>query len=327
MTVDRGRRLLISQPFRMASLLLVAWLLSSCALMRPVEQAAAERSAPVAVEPAKVAILLSQDMPEFVSIAAKLAEQLGEGNYSIHHLQGRVHYTSRVLQEVDESDADQLVAIGLLAARVGRKQQSRPMVFCQTYNYLEHNLVSDSSKGVSFLPPFNQQFASWQMLSPQLKRVGVVTGPNQKDTLQQIRQAAERKNIEIISRTVTSDKEALLEIRRLIPALDGLLLLPDNRVLSPVVLREIMGMGIKRRTQIAVYSPGLLEYGALISFSGEPDDIAATVLARLKQINKAGKVSGPAISPLSELEVQVNPEVASNLSLVIPARFSRAQWD
>jgi ABC-type uncharacterized transport system substrate-binding protein len=327
MTVDRGRCLLISQPFGMAGLLLVAWLLSSCAQMRPVEQAAATKAAPVAVEPAKVAILLSQDMPEFVSIADKLAEHLGEGNYSIHHLNGRVHYTSRVLEEVEASDADQLVAIGLLAARVGRKQQSRPMVFCQTYNYLEHNLVSDRSKGVSFLPPFNQQFASWQMLSPQLHRVGVVTGPNQKDTLQQIRQAAERNNIEIISRTVTSDKEALLEIRRLIPVLDGLLLLPDNRVLSPVVLREIMGMGVKRRTQIAVYSPGLLEYGALISFSGEPDDIAATVLARLKQINKAGKLSGPAISPLSELEVQVNPEVANNLSLVIPERFSRAQRD
>jgi ABC-type uncharacterized transport system substrate-binding protein len=332
MTVNRARSLPIRQPFRMAGLLLATWLLSSCALMRPVEQqqsapvkqTALPKPTPVAVEPAKVAILISQDLPEFVSIANTLAEQFGDGNYSLHHLKGRVHYTSRVLKEVEASDADQLVAIGLLAARVARKQSTRPVVFCQTYNYQEHNLISAESKGVSFLPPFDQQFASWKMLAPNLQHVGIVTGPNQAEILKEIRQAAGKRNIEIVSRTVTSDKEALLETRRMIAELEAILLLPDNRVLSPGVLREIMATGTKRHTQIAVYSPGLLDLGALISFTGTAEDIAANVIARLKQVDKSGQLSGPALRPLSALEVQVNPEVARNLSLVIPKQLSMA---
>jgi ABC-type uncharacterized transport system substrate-binding protein len=314
------------QTFGLAGVLIFAWLLSSCALLSPVEQPAPVKQT-VVQKPAKVAILLSHDIPEFVSIADALGERLGEGNYSIHHLRGRPHYAARVLKEVDASKADQLVAIGLLAARVGRKQQLRPMVFCQTYNYLEHNLVSDTSKGVSFLPPFDQQFQSWQMLSPNLHRIGVVTGPNQAKILQQIRLAASSKNIEVVTRTVSSDKEAMLETRRLVSDVQGLLLLPDNRVLSPYVLREIMYLGARRRTEIAVYSRKLLELGALISFSGSPDDIAKNVVVRLNQISKNGQVEGPELRPLSALEIQINPAVAGELSLVIPRQFSRVRGD
>jgi ABC-type uncharacterized transport system substrate-binding protein len=333
MNLARDQFCIVSWAIRITGVCVCALLLANCATTPvPVVEKPVVVVKPVVVIkpqpvvlPSKVAIVISRDIPNMTSVADALGKRLGEGNYSVHHLQGKPHYGGRVLAEVDAAEADQVVAIGLLAARVLKEHQNRPLVFCQTYNYQEYGLVSDRSKGVSFLPPFDQQFDSWHKLSPSLRTVAVVTGPNQDALLKEIRQAAERKNINVVSRIVTSDKAALHEIKRLMPEVQGVLLLPDNRILSPGVLRQIMSTGAKRRTQIAVYSPSLLNLGALISFAGTPDDIARVVDKRLDAVRADGSLPGPALQSLTKVDMQVNPTVASYLSLAIPKQFAQAQ--
>jgi len=275
------------------------------------------------VEPAHVAIILSNEISAYVSIANELGKQIGEGNYSIHNMKGRQDQTARVLNEVRLANTDQVVAIGLLAAKTGQQLGDTPMVFCQTFNYNDYNLVSKSSKGVSLLPPFDLQLDAWRELSPGLDKVGVITGPNQRQLIKQIRSDADKANIEILNRTVYSDKEALVEFKRLMPSIQGLMLLPDNRVLSPDVLREIMSYSAKYRTQVVVYSPRLLQLGALMSLSSTESDIAASVVKRLGQIRRNGSIAGPDIAPLSEVQLRINPSVAKHLNLTVPQQLAQ----
>lgn len=307
--------------------------LSGCALFQTTEPAEAP-VVPVVIEPIaapepvkaipRVAVLLSQDIPAFESIATELQSDLGADNVTVHSLSGKPYNSAKVMEQIRESNPDHLVSVGLLAAKVGRDAEW-PMVFCQTYNYQEHGLVSDRSKGVSFLPPFEAQFESWQKLAPNLRSVGVLTGPNQEDLVARIERAAAKENIQVVSRTVSSDKEAFLEFKKLVPEIQGLLLLPDNRILSPRVLRQIMTTGAKRRTQIAVYSPALLDLGALISFSGDPADIADAIRGRIDTTAADGTIPGPALAPLSRVDVRVNPAVASHLSLDVPQQLADAR--
>jgi ABC-type uncharacterized transport system substrate-binding protein len=275
------------------------------------------------IEPAHVAIILSNEIPAYVSIANQLGGQLGEDNYSIHNMQGNPAQTARVLNEIRLLNTDQVVAIGLLAAKTGLQLDNTPMVFCQTFNYNDHNLVSPRSKGVSLLPPFDLQFSAWRELAPELQSVGVITGPNQGQLIKQIRKDADRKNIEILNRTVHSDKEALVEFKRLMPSIQGLMLLPDNRVLSPAVLREIMSYSAKYRTQVVVYSPRLLQLGALMSAVNSEQDVATTVVKRLSQISSNGKIAGPDVLSLSEVHIRVNPAVAKLLGLDVPQQLAQ----
>ncbi|MGI9219430.1 MAG: ABC transporter substrate-binding protein [Woeseiaceae bacterium] len=337
MTLSGVRFVLFLKSIRWIGLLCCAWLLASCSVMNTGEQSSSMPADPevtsadpevasadpeVAILDPKVAIVLSLDIPDFNRIADALGVRLGEGNYSVHHLNGKPENGRNVQAEILAEESNQLVAVGLLAAKFGRTQQIRPMVFSQVYDYQKHNLVSLNSRGVAFLPPFDLQFESWRQLSPDLVRVGVVTGPNQEELLEQIRQAAAKKNIEVLSRTVESDKEALLEFRRLAPRIQGLLILPDNRVLSPGSLRETMAIAAKRRTQVAVYSPGLLDFGALLSFSGTPEDVAKNIDAGLRQYSSNGEIPGPELRSLTAIDVRVNPVVAGHLSLSIPAQYA-----
>ncbi|MDP6437827.1 MAG: hypothetical protein QF790_08665 [Gammaproteobacteria bacterium] len=307
--------------YRVTGIAAVGVLLSGC-LFNPFARDAQPAAEPVTeiVEIAgtrQVAVVLSNDLPEFVAIADELNRRFSK-DITVHSLGGKPGNAERVLAEIDAAGADQLVAVGLLAAKIGRERQGRPMVFCQTYNYKEHGLVSANSKGVGLLPPFDKQFETWHELDPKIKRIGLLSGPDKDELLVELRQAGDRRGIGVISRAVSSDKEALLEFKRMMSNIQGLIILPDNRILSPRVLREIMSLGAKRRTQIVVYAPGLLNLGALMSFTGRPDDIANAVVKRLESVQADGRIPGPGLIPLEEIRVQVNPAMADHLSLIIP---------
>jgi ABC-type uncharacterized transport system substrate-binding protein len=274
-------------------------------------------------QPVQTAILLSDNIPVFASIAKELQQRVGGGHYTIHNLHGRPGDGRRVKAEIARSDAKQLVAIGLLAAKVAREIEGQRMVFCQVFNYQDHDLISATSKGVSFLPPFDLQVEAWRELSPELRNVGVIAGPNQEGLIAEIRRAAEKQKIELLSRTVNSDKEALLAFRRLTPNIQGLWLLPDNRILSPQVIREIMSYSAKHRTQLVVFGDALLGMGALISITSNDADVADQVLTRLSRVARNGNLAGPEMVPLTQMQTKINLEVARHLGLTVPERFAQ----
>ena len=265
-------------------------------------------------------VLLSDDIPEFESIAREIEAR--SDHVTVLNLDGSMANVSRVRREAEE--AERIVAVGLLAATVGREISGTPMVFCQVFNYLDAGLISASSKGVNFLPPFDAQLARWKELAPGVDHVGIITGPNQGDLLAEIRTAAERHDVELTVRNVSSDKEALFEFKRIVREIDGLWLLPDNRILSPDVVREIMSYSALHQKQIVVFGANLLEMGGLMSVTSDPADVAEQVLARLEQVTANGQLDGPGMRPLTEIQVRVNRNVARALGIEIPQTFASA---
>ena len=108
--------------------------------------------------------------------------------------------------------------------------------------------------------------------------------------------------------------------KRMVPRIDGFWLLPDNRVLSPSVLRGMMSYGAKHKRQIVVFNDKLLPLGALMSVSSDPDDVAEQV-ARL--LDHAGAGGTPVVAPLTRINVRINPAVADELGLIVPEPFTR----
>ena len=279
--------------------------------------------APVpAAEPARTAILLSQDIPALSDIAVLVQQQLGAEHTSIHDLGGSPVNTSRILAEIERTRPDRLVAIGLLAATVAQQIEDTPMIFCQVYNHRDHDLISLNSKGVSMLPPFRMQLEAWKALAPNLKSIGVLTGPDQDDLIAEMGLAAAALDIDLTVRNVQSDKETLFAFKRLTPDIQGVWLLPDNRILSPEVVREIMSYSAKHRKQVVVFGSELLGWGALMSIASDDGDIAQRVVARLENDLRDGQLVGPDMLPLGDMHTTINHEVANHLGLIVPQQFA-----
>jgi hypothetical protein len=63
-----------------------------------------------------------------------------------------------------------------------------------------------------------------------------------------------------------------------------------------------------------------LEWGALISASPTPEDTARTLRRVLETMMAGGTNSTPALTPLSDVGVRINMQVATRLGLPTPAR-------
>ena len=271
----------------------------------------------------RIVILLSDDIPSYVSIAEQISQRGSQHNYMTVNLDRNSTLDAIALEEVSTFKPDRVVAIGLKAAKAGLSLNEAPMVFCQVFNFADNELLSPTSNGVKLLPPFSLQFELWKILTPELKAVGLIIGAGQESLVAEIRSAAAEHNVEVMTRTVESDKEALFTFKRLTPKIQGFLLLPDNRVLSPRILREIIAYSRKHGTQTVVFNPQLLQLGADISFSSRDADIANTVLRVINTPLERQPDRPSRMTALTTLRAEISTGVADDLSASTVEKLSQ----
>jgi ABC-type uncharacterized transport system substrate-binding protein len=304
----------IQRPVRATWLLvLFAVMATGCVAVEP---------KPAAVEPKPapgIAILLSDRSPAFVGVQREIEKRYSQRIENFYLGDNEAAY-SAVQKRIQSSDIDQVIAIGLPAAQVARGLSDKRVVFCQVFNYEDTDLVTSWMKGVAATAPVNEQFRVWKLLSPQLKRVGVITGRNLRGLMGEARTAARKNGLELVHVEVRSDKEALYAYKQLIPKIQGLWLVPDNRVLSSDVIRDVMAHSVREGKQVAVFSHQLLALGGLMSAESSYADIAEQVLERGKQMHKD---TGTSITPLTKASIRINTVMAKRLNLTLPKTLRR----
>ncbi len=268
--------------------------------------------APQPIALPRVAIVVSADIPAYTDIASRLEHSLGKRA-------ARYPLDSHTREALQQSGADQMVAIGLEAALLAQSMpRGRDVVFCQVFNYMDHGLLGAGSRGVGMLPSYDKTFATWRVLAPELRQVAVFTGPGLETLLSPAVAAAERHGINLVHRSISSDKEFLYQYKRMSARLDGLWLLPDNRVLSRNTIQELMSFSLRNGKQVAVFSEQLLRIGGLFSATSDPDEVAAKVLQSLADSHVSGTSDSSGLLFLEQAELHVNPVIAQRLGLTIP---------
>ena len=208
-----------------------------------------------------------------------------------------------------------LFAIGLAAA-LGAKRYSRvPVVFCQVFNVAANELASDQVKGVSSIPSLRAQIRVWKELDPTLERVGTIIGDGHNALVAEAIDAASAENIQFRHQVAGSDRETLYHFKRLVADIDGYLLFPDNRILSPAVMRQMFADASRHDVRVAVFNPSLLSLGATVSFSARDSDVASTVVSVVNRITRTEKETVPMMTSLSALDVKLNNSAADALDL------------
>jgi ABC-type uncharacterized transport system substrate-binding protein len=267
--------------------------------------------------PRQVAIVLSSREAAYEDVADELSKRLG--NVAIYDLEDRSQPPVVAFGHINDSRTDAVVAIGLRAARSSVALAQVPVIFSQVFNYQDYGLVTDNSRGVSALAPLDAHLDAWKKLDPTLARVGVIVGAGHDSLLTEAEIAAQKHGVELHVREAASDQETLYHFKRMIHEIDGFWLFPDNRILSPRVLTEILQQANRRHVPVTVSNDGMLRMGAAISVSTVAADIAATIVKVLERI-RAGEIDSlPPLTQLSEVRVATNeavmkPEVAANAS-------------
>jgi ABC-type uncharacterized transport system substrate-binding protein len=260
----------------------------------------------------RTAIVLSARLPAYENVATELGELMED--YSVYDLEDRSLTPREMFASIDEVETDIVIAIGLRAAIVAKSWSKVPVVFCQVFNITENELTSGQMKGVAALPPLSLQVEAWQQLNPGMKNIGAIIGTGHDSLIAEASRAAESAGMALDHRIARSDRETLYLFNRLTPAIEGFWLFPDNRILSPAVLRQMLNYASRHQVQVAVFNPALLELGATLSATSVESDVAATVVSVARRIVDGQSNAIPDVTPLSEIDIQTNRSVRLDLA-------------
>ncbi len=258
------------------------------------------------IKPASISVVLSSRAEAYEEIANALGEYF-EG-FSVYDLSDRSQPPVTAFRLINDSDTDAVIAIGLRAAQSSVAMSNTPVVFSQVFNYAEHGLLSEISRGIAAVPPPGTQLAEWKRIDPSLKRVGMILGPGHEELVEAARIAASEHGVELLVHEANSDQETLYVFRRMMRKIDGYWLIPDNRVLSKRVINEILTESRNRDVQVLAPSDAMLEMGAALSITSVAADIAAQIHMVVKQIHDSGIASVAAITPLSAFRIVTSDE-------------------
>jgi len=254
-----------------------------------------------------VAIVLTSSQAAYADVAEALAQQFE--NHVVYDLSDRGRPPVTVLRMINDSDSGIVVAIGLRAAKSSVAMSNKPVVFSQVFNYQDHGLLNENTRGVAAVPPLDAQLAAWKEVDPTLSRVGAIIGEGHEELITEAEIAAQRHGVELLVHVTHSDQETLYFFKRMIRDIDGFWLFPDNRVLSGRALQQIMDDAQRLHVPVLVPSESMLQMGASISISSLASDIAATITEVVRQI-QAGDIEDVApISPLSAIHVLINEAI------------------
>lgn len=251
-----------------------------------------------------VAIVLSSSQPAYAEVADELARRLKR--YTIYDLSDDEQVPVSVMKVINDSNPGAVVAIGLRAARSTVAMSEKPVVFSQVFNYQDYDLLRQDSRGVAAHAPVDAQLAAWKRIDPALSRIGIIVGNGHDALIAEAREAAEAQGISLRVQITHSDQETLYFFRRMIHDIDGFWLLPDNRVLSPRVLQEILAEAARQDVPVNVPSESMLKLGAMVSMSTVAADIAETIVSIVEQIQAGYLARIPPVTKLSALRVRTN---------------------
>ena len=256
-------------------------------------------------------MLLSDDLPHYESVRDELVVLAGADNVRVWSLAGKPELAAGILEEV--GDAENVVAIGVLAAKTVERLDDAKIVFCQVFNYRENGLPVLHTRGVETVPDLGPAIRVWKDLDPELKRIGVITGPGQARRLSRASATLREYGIELVYRVTNSDKETLIEFRRQLEEIDGYWMFPDNRILSSSTIREIMSLSKRYRIGVLANDPGFHRIGALICAANRPEEIAANAWAMFEDARDRVRFTEASVQPLSTCSVTIREDVAAQL--------------
>jgi ABC-type uncharacterized transport system substrate-binding protein len=266
--------------------------------------------------PRDVVVLFAPGTRGYADVAARITAELPSARYRVALTDIAAAGTAEALAALGARADLLVIAVGREAAELARaKLAGRPIIFCQVFNDEDLLAAGGPIWGVRSVPPLALQLRSWKAIDTSLARIALIVSEGHEDLVAEAKAAAQRFSVALTVEVSASDRETLYLSKRLASEVDGLWLLPDNRILSPAVLEELLGYALAHRVGVLVFNEALLPWGALMSASSTAGDVARTVESVLDRLAAGRADALPAMTPLSEVELQFNADAASQLGL------------
>lgn len=165
--------------------------------------------------------------------------------------------------------------------------------------------------------PANRILGLIEAIFPVVRRVGVVHSQENQAQVRSLGQEAGKRRLELLPDQIGSAAEVASALRRILPASDILLLIPDSLAITAGNAQNVLLTTYRYRIPVVGFSQGLTKAGAVASVYSSPGQIGRHgAQMALRWLADEGDLPPP--QPATEFSINFNPRVARSLGLSLP---------
>lgn len=167
--------------------------------------------------------------------------------------------------------------------------------------------------------PYERQARLIRLAFPDVRRVGVLLGPEQKGVAEELDEALRGQRLGLLHQTVTEDERLLTPLELVLNETDVLLAVPDPLVFNRSTAQSLFLTSYRYRDPVVGYSRSMTRAGALVSIYSTPAQIGRQAAEWIVGALGGGVPRLPAPAYPVYFEVSINDQVARSLGFTLPS--------
>ncbi|WDN90720.1 putative ABC transport system substrate-binding protein [Desulfosarcina sp. BuS5] len=231
---------------------------------------------PVCPEPAeiKTAVLVSRDIrPYYETVESLNNELVSIGNFRIEEFNiGRYKrkQLNKIADHIKKKKFDICIAIGPEAAFfIWKDIPGLNALKCYTMVLAPEKIIGESAEncGTSLNIPPEIQVELISGCFPDINRIGILYDPaHNTDFLNKTLRYALKTDLRIVPLSISSKKNIPSVLKKNWPAIDALLFIPDETVISESIIQYIITESIRKNIPVIGYNRFFYDRGAALAF-------------------------------------------------------------
>lgn len=167
--------------------------------------------------------------------------------------------------------------------------------------------------------PYERQARLIRLAFPDVRRVGVLLGPDQKGVADELDDALRSQRLGLVHQTVTEDERLLTPLELVLNETDVLLAVPDPLVFNRSTAQSLFLTSYRYRDPVVGYSRSMTRAGALVSVYSTPAQIGRQAAEWIVGVLGGAAPRLPAPAYPAYFEVSINDQVARSLGFTLPS--------
>lgn len=259
---------------------------------------------------ARVAVVQSDDLPQYTDPVAPFEEALGEpvDRYNLH---GREKDAEALVERLREDPPDVVFALGAKAAWVLRKRLPHiPIVYASILSPSRFDVEGRGTRGVSMIAAPARTMSQLAGFFPELKTIAVLRGPSIPDArIEAMQQAAAAVGVALVVERVRDPKDVRTVLPALAPRVDALWLQADRETLDRPTFRFVVEETHRTKLPLVVETENMVRAGGMFAVVPDAAGVGRTA-ARLVQDVLQGA------EPVGDIAYSEDVDVVLNLKTV-----------
>ncbi|WP_339137989.1 MAG: ABC transporter substrate binding protein [Candidatus Electrothrix sp. GW3-4] len=238
--------------------------------------------------PPPVAVLLSDNDSVYNEPVEAFRAEI-DSPVSLFNLQGDIKKDPLLKEKLLSIHPRLIFALGAKAAFTAklwtREYQEIPVLFAMVLNWKRYNLLDQKNMaGIAAEIAPGTKFANITILSPGIKRIGVIYSSYSRETLQRAKEAAEIFNIELYGKEIDRPTDFKLHFKKIRRKIDAFFVLNDPVLYTLDNMDWLNTRCIKGKLPCIGQSKNIAEHGLVLSINPDISDIGSQAASMAKNI-------------------------------------------